>query len=226
VNVLGLDTATPATVAGVLRADGEAFEARHDPAEGERPGHATRLLALAEEALGAAGLRPAEVDRVAVGVGPGSFTGLRIGVATARGLAQGWGVELVGVSTLRALAAGVPEGAVAAVLDARRGDAFAAAWRGGDELVATGAFAPGDLATRLATLGAPLLAVGDGALRFRAELEAAGIAIPPDGDPLHGVSGRHVCRLGTEAEPAGRDAVLPDYVRLPDAEARRPPPSP
>jgi tRNA threonylcarbamoyladenosine biosynthesis protein TsaB len=226
VNVLGLDTATPATVAGVLRADGEVFEARHDPAEGERPGHATRLLGLAEEVLGAAGLEPADLDRVAVGVGPGSFTGLRIGVATARGLAQGWGADLVGVSTLRALAAGVPAGTVAAVVDARRGEAFAAAWRDGDELMAVGAFAPGELADRLATLGSPLLAVGDGALRFRAELEAAGIAIPPPGDPLHRVSGRHVCRLGSEAEPAGRDAVLPDYVRLPDAEARRPPESP
>ena len=56
-NVLGLDTATPATVAGVLRADGECFEARHDPGEGERPGHATRLLELVDVVVGAAGLR-------------------------------------------------------------------------------------------------------------------------------------------------------------------------
>jgi tRNA threonylcarbamoyladenosine biosynthesis protein TsaB len=221
VNVLGLDTATPATVAGVLRADGEAFEARHEPREGERPGHATRLLGLAGEVLEAAGLRPADLDRLAVGVGPGSFTGLRIGVAAARGLAQGWDVELAGVSTLRALAAGAEGPAVAGVIDARRGEVFAAAWRGEEELLATGVFAPANLAAALGELGPPLLAVGDGALRFRGELEAAGIAIPPDDDPLHRVSGRQICHLGAEAEPAGRDAVLPDYVRLPDAEARR-----
>jgi tRNA threonylcarbamoyladenosine biosynthesis protein TsaB len=226
VNVLGLDTATPATVAGVLRTDGEAFEARHEPRRGERPGHATRLLGLAGEVLEAAGLRPGDVDRVAVGVGPGSFTGLRIGVAAARGLAQGWDVPPVGVSTLRALAAGASHPAVAGVIDARRGEAFAAAWRGEEEVLPTGVFAPGDLASALAALGPPLLAVGDGALRFRAELEAAGIELPPDGDPLHRVGGRQICRLGAEAEPAGRDAVLPDYVRLPDAEARRQPDTP
>jgi tRNA threonylcarbamoyladenosine biosynthesis protein TsaB len=225
VNVLGLDTATAATVAGLLRSDGEVFEARHDPREGERPGHATQLLALADAALAGAGLAPGEVDRVAVGVGPGSFTGLRIGIATARGLAQGWDCELVGVSSLRALAVGVDAPEVAAVIDARRGEVFAAAWRAEEELLAPAAVAPEALATALAELGGSLPAVGDGALRFRAILEPAGAVIPPDGDPLHRIGARHVCRLGTEARTAERDAVLPQYLRLPDAQVRRPPPT-
>jgi tRNA threonylcarbamoyladenosine biosynthesis protein TsaB len=221
-NVLGFDTATPATVAGVLRSDGESFEARHDPGEGERPGHATRLLGLVDSVLDAAGLSPGDVDRVAVGSGPGSFTGLRIGIATARGLAQGWDVELVGVSTLRALAAGAEAPVVAAVVDARRGEVFAAAWRGGEEVLAPAALAPEALAEVLAGMDPGALAVGDGALRFRQTLEPAGAAIPPDGDPLHRVSARHVCRLGAAARPAERDAVLPRYLRPPDAKERRP----
>lgn len=221
-NVLGFDTATPDTAVAVLRADGRTFEARHHPAPGDRPGHATQLLPLVEAALAAAGLAPAEVARVAVGVGPGSFTGLRIGVATARGLAQSTGAELVGVSTLRALAAGAASGdeTVLAVVDARRGEAFAAAFAGDKVLAPTAALAPDALARVVAELTKPLLAVGDGALRFRAGLESAGASVPPDDAPLHRVSARHTCRLGAEAEPS--EAVLPEYVRLPDARQRTP----
>jgi tRNA threonylcarbamoyladenosine biosynthesis protein TsaB len=237
VTVLGFDTATPATVVGVLRDDGVVFEGRHDPAPGERPGHATRLLGLVDEVLEAAGVRLEDVGRIAVGTGPGSFTGLRIGIATARGLAQGTGAELVGVSTLRALALNA-EGSdrpVAAVIDARRGEVFAAAWNADTELMSPAALAPAALAQalrRLATpgqagdaeraLSAPPLALGDGALRFRDDLEPAGAEIPPDDDPLHRVAARHVCRLGAGAKPTGID-VVPDYLRLPDAEARRQP---
>ena len=157
-----------------------------------------------------------------MGVGPGSFTGLRIGVATARGLAQGWDVALVGVSTLRALALGTEAPSVAAVIDARRGEAFAAAWRDGEEVLTPAALAPEALAEALGAIDPKPLAVGDGALRFRAILESAGAGVPPDGDPLHRVSARQVCRLGAEARTAERDAVLPHYLRLPDAETRRP----
>jgi tRNA threonylcarbamoyladenosine biosynthesis protein TsaB len=220
-NVLGLDTATPATVAGVLRRDGEMFEARHDPAPDERPGHATHLLGLLDRALGAAGLGLAELDRVAVGVGPGSFTGLRIGVATARGLAQGAGIELAPVSTLRALAAAAPASPVAAVLDARRGEVFAAAWEGGRELLAPAALTPEALAQTLSRLRPAPLALGDGALRFRGTLQAAGADVPPEADPLHRLAARRICELGAQAVAAGRDAVLPHYLRRPDAEAWR-----
>ena len=104
--VLGLDTATPATVAGVLLADGTVVEVRDDPEPAARPAHAARLLAAAEEALAAAGVGWGELDRLAVGVGPGSFTGLRIGIATARALAQGRELPIVGVSSLEARRAG------------------------------------------------------------------------------------------------------------------------
>ncbi|MDX6667189.1 MAG: tRNA threonylcarbamoyladenosine biosynthesis protein TsaB [Solirubrobacteraceae bacterium] len=227
--VLALDTATPATVVGLLRNDGEVFEARHDPAEAERPGHATQLLGLVEMVLESGGCTLNDVELIAAGTGPGSFTGLRIGIATARALAQAQKVPLAGIGTLRALAVGAgegPERLVVAVLDARRGEAFAAAYAGDRELVAPSALAPDALAAAVRRLGtaagAPPLAVGDGALRFREHLEAAGAAIPADASPLHRVSARQLCRLAAEAEVTDRDAVLPEYVRPPDARPLQP----
>ncbi len=225
--IVGFDTATPATAAAVVRADGRAFEARDDPAPGARPAHAARLLALVEQVLAEAGIGWDGVARLAVGVGPGGFTGLRIGVATARALAQGHGLPVVGVGSLHALAEGAPaeHPAVAAVLDARRGEVFAAVWRAGELELAPAALAPAALAERLE--GAPpVLAVGDGAVRFRDELERAGATIPDDGSPAHRISAVHICRLGAGGEPAGRDALLPDYRREPDATPHKPSPAP
>jgi tRNA threonylcarbamoyladenosine biosynthesis protein TsaB len=214
----GLDTATAATAAAVLLPGGEAFEARDDPAPDDRPAHAARVLGLLEEALAAAGADWDDVGRLAVGIGPGGFTGLRIGVATARALAQGRGLPLVGVGSLDALAAGAGRAgapALAAVIDARRGEVFAAAWGAGGPLLAPRAIAPGALA---ATLPAGARAVGDGAVRFRAELETAGIVVPADGSPAHRVSAVQICRLGADGEPADPNTLEPDYRREPDAK--------
>jgi tRNA threonylcarbamoyladenosine biosynthesis protein TsaB len=249
--ILGFDTATPATAAAVWAPGGPAVECRDDPAPGARPGHAGRLLALIEDALAAAHATWADVERLAVGVGPGGFTGLRLGVATARALAQARGLPLVPVSSLAALAAGAtsfhrglgsdpnrrgerdlgsdpnrrPERRsgsdppVLAVIDARRGEVFAAAWADGAPVLDPVAIAPQDLAARIgeAPLTAPL-AVGDGAVRFREELARAGAVVPGDDAPVHRVSALQVCRLGAEGQPVDRDALLPDYRREPDAK--------
>lgn len=220
--VLGLDTATNATVAGVLDRSGTVTEVRDDPEPGVRPGHANRLLGAAEAALQRAGLAWEQVDRIAVGVGPGSFTGLRIGIATARALAQGRGLPLVGVSSLEALALGAGDAElVLAVLDARRGEAFAAAWRGGALVLPAAALSPEALVERVGALGGSPLAVGDGAVRFRGPLEAAGALVPPDEDGAHRLRAEHVCRLGAAGNPIDRDALLPDYLREPDAVPRQ-----
>ena len=119
-NTLGLDTATPSTAVAVARADGWLREARDEVAPGQRPAHAQRLLVLAAELLEAAQIGWAQIGRVAVGVGPGGYTGLRIGLASAHGIALAHGAQLVGVGTLRALAEPVTGRSVAGVLDARR----------------------------------------------------------------------------------------------------------
>src|ERR1044072_821152 len=88
VRLLAFDTATPATAVALSLEDGRTLTRQHRPGAGERPGHVTELLPLAQELLAQAGIGFASLDRSAVGVGPGTFTGLRIGVATARALAQ------------------------------------------------------------------------------------------------------------------------------------------
>jgi tRNA threonylcarbamoyladenosine biosynthesis protein TsaB len=220
---LGFDTATPSTAVGLRLADGATLQARDDPGQGERPGHATRLLAMAGALLAEAGMSWRALERIAVGLGPGTFTGLRVGVATARGLAQTLAVELVGVSSLRALAQPLGEqerGPVLAVIDARRGEAFAAAYQAGEELIS-----PRPLASRqlgqlaLARSDASWRAFGDGAVRFREQLEQAGVSVAEDACPLHRVSARAICDLGVRAEPlTAYEALLPDYCRRPDAE--------
>jgi tRNA threonylcarbamoyladenosine biosynthesis protein TsaB len=214
VSVLAVDTATPATVAAFAGREG-----RDDPGPGERPRHASRLLGLVEEVVDGSW---ADVERIAVGIGPGGFTGLRIGIATARALAQGRGLPLVAVGSLAALARGAQpdDRVVLACIDARRGEAFAAAYRGREEILAPAALGPDALAAAAGGLGESVLAVGDGALVFRAALEAAGAAVPADEDPVHRLSGLCLAELAAELPDTPREGLLPDYCRDPDAVAR------
>jgi tRNA threonylcarbamoyladenosine biosynthesis protein TsaB len=236
--VLGFDTATAATVMGLRLADGSTLQALDDPARGAHPGHATRLLELAHTLLAEGGIGWSAIDRIAVGAGPGTFTGLRVGVATARGLAQSLEVELVSVSSLRALAEPAVEqgnGGVLAAIDARRGEVFVGGYvacerscdglrssdapEAPDELVSPHALPPGEVAGVFAATGVPWLAVGDGAVRYREQLESAGATVPKDGSPLHRVSAEAICALGVRATvPAELEEILPDYRRRPDAE--------
>lgn len=217
--VLAFDTATNATAVALRDADvGLEIELRDDPPAGGRPGHAQKLLRLIDDALTAGG-GWSEVDRVAVGIGPGTFTGLRIGIATAHALAQATGLPLVGISTLAsleraALATLSGPRPVLAVIDARRGEAFVAG-AGLSPCVLTPE-ALGDVAGQRASDG--VMAVGDGALKFRKLLEQAGAHVPEDGAALHRVSAVEHCLLAEPIEPASPADVQPEYLRLPDAE--------
>lgn len=237
--ILAFDTATPATTVALSGLPtpaggqgGRVIELRDDPAPGERPRHATRLLGLINELMEQSHTGWASIDRIAVGLGPGTFTGLRIGIATAKALARAAEIPLVGVSTLHSLAYGAagacPEEqrAVAAILDARRGEAFAAVWapaRPGElDTPALGAqaLAPDALVAALRPFGPGVLAVGDGALAFREPLEQAEVQVPHDDSTLHRVTATTHCRLAAHLPVTLADELLPDYQRSPDAQPR------
>jgi len=211
-----------AATACVLRADGKAFEDLPEPAAlGRPPAHASELMPAVTRAMDRAGLDWPELDAVAVGVGPGSFTGLRIGVATARALASASGLQLRPVSSLAALAQGIDQGSDSVVLpliDAKRGELFAAAYERGRELWAPFAARPEEVARRVREAGLAPLAAGDGSIRFRRVLVAAGIRIAPDRSLAHIVRALHVCRLAATAPGEPPEAVVPEYLRAPDAK--------
>jgi tRNA threonylcarbamoyl adenosine modification protein YeaZ len=187
------------------------------------PGHTTRLLGEVEAATEAAGGWDT-VEALAVGLGPGSFTGLRVGIASARGIAASVGVELRGVCTLDALARALGEAGDAgdlsrlALIDARRGEIFAALYApSGERLWDPWVGTLGELGERLSALPEAPLAAGSGALRFRDELAGRGVRIADGDEDLHRVAARHVCGLAA-AGGAAREPLAPIYLRPPDAE--------
>ena len=217
-NILGIDTSTAASAACVLRGDGRAFEVEPPVAAlGEGPAHSRQLMPGVARCLEQAGLGYSDLDVVAVGAGPGAFTGLRIGVATARALARAHGAELRAVSSLAALALCIEAPVALPLIDARRGELFAALYEDGRQTMEPFAAAPDVVAETVAATGKNPLAAGDGSVRFREVLETAGIRVAAPGSRAHVVRGLSVCRLASTAPPTPRDAILPDYRRLPDA---------
>jgi tRNA threonylcarbamoyladenosine biosynthesis protein TsaB len=221
--ILGIDTST-ADTAVALSGGGEQIERRVGPGPDGRPRHSQALLGEIESALEEARGWDA-VELIAVGVGPGSYTGLRIGIATARALAQTRGLPIVAVSSLAALARGIGEHAEAsgrprlAAIDARRDEVFAALENSdGEPLWEPFVAAPAAVAERLAALDSPPLAAGDGAVRFRHELKAGGATVPDNSDPVHRIAARHVSELGAAMAPSRPDEIEPVYLREPDAK--------
>lgn len=192
------------------------------------PGAGRRVLEAAHGLLTAVGARPADIGEIVVGVGPGGFTGLRIGLATALGLGQALAVPVTGASSLEALALGLavhaPEGAlVAPVLDARRRELFAALYRatpdgGLEEIVAPVAVAPVAFASRLEEAGEPVWVGGEGVAAGGEALLAPALRIVPPGAPAHRVGAAALVRRVRAG--AGLPA-RPVYARLPDAEVNR-----
>ena len=188
---LAFDTATSAATAALVR-DGEVL--------GERVSRAVAVLEDADELLRESGVERAELTGIVVGTGPGSFTGLRLGLATARGLALALELPVAGISTLDALAAGAP-GALP-VVDGGRREVFT--------------LVDGQPAVRAPQDVRAALCVGDGAVRYRTILEANGAEVPPDEDERHLPRARFHAQLAREFGPAGE--IEPLYLRIPDAE--------
>jgi tRNA threonylcarbamoyladenosine biosynthesis protein TsaB len=192
--ILAFDTATEVATVALVR-DGDVL--------GERVSRAVRVLRDVEELLEEAGLTADDLDAIAVGTGPGSYTGLRMGLVTARTLNVSLAVPVAGVSTLDALAAGAP-GAVP-VLDGKRQEVFT---------LVDGE--PACLAAVDLEVERSRTYVGDGAVRFRAQIAERGGLVPPDDAPEHVPWARHHALLARDFGPG--DGAEPIYLRVPDAE--------
>ena len=214
-NVLGLDTSTVIISVAILR-DGALAGERTDTVAHNRTG----LLALIDQLFAELGIRPADLDAVAVGAGPGSFTGLRIGMATAKGIAFALGRPLWTVSSLAALAhaelAPADPGTVIAALDARRGEVYAGAYRRTDTHVTLVGEERVLAPSAVATLASDARYTGDAAATY-SELAT-----------LPGTWGTTpTARAVAELAIAGnRDDVLvggePTYIRPSEAEVKYP----
>jgi tRNA threonylcarbamoyladenosine biosynthesis protein TsaB len=194
---LAFDTATSVATSALVR-DGEVLA--------ERASRALRVLADVHELLREAKAEPAELGALVVGTGPGSFTGVRMGLAAARALAFALELPLAGVSTLDALSAGAP-GALP-VVDAGRREVFT---------LVDGA--PAALVPQELNLAPGTVCVGDGAVRYRQTLEGLGAQIPPRESELHLPRARFHAELARDF--GSPDAVEPLYLRVPDAERTR-----
>jgi tRNA threonylcarbamoyladenosine biosynthesis protein TsaB len=192
--ILAFDTATSVATSALVRGE---------DVLGERATTPIRVLEDVDALLREAGVEPRDLDALAVGIGPGSFTGVRMGLAVARALALSLDIPAAGVSTLAALAAGAPSEAVP-LIDAKRRELFL---EQDGEIVAL----------PVAAFEAPgRICVGDGAVRYREQLESTGSTIPPDDSDVHLPRARFHALLAESFGPA--DELQPVYVRAPDAD--------
>ena len=209
--ILAFDASTPVTTVALAN-DREVLA----EVSATTRGASETLLPAVHAALDLAGEDLGSVERVLAGVGPGTFTGIRIAAATARALSAGTGISLAKNSTLDALAAPALScsGDVFAVLDARRGQVFARRFSEAGPTTGLYCVRPEELSVE----GGPFV-VGDGAVRYRESLSGLG-RIPPDGSPLHRVTAvGHV--ISADLTPVDPEELVPIYVREPDAEVRR-----
>lgn len=214
---IAFDTSTPLTVAAV-NVNGEIFDSSLEAPAGSHPAHCAQLVGALDSLLTAAGSRWDEVERIGVGAGPGTFTGIRIASSTAEGLRRPTGASVVPVSSLEALALPLcgagPGRPIVSVIDAKRGEVFAAGWsRSGDLLFGPVAWGPHALVERLQTLDRGWALAGELPGSFEEAIAASGVvtergptAIPP----------RALCELAISGDPVPGPA-LPTYVREPDA---------
>ncbi len=216
--ILGIETATQQV--SVALGGHEGVIGLLEIARGRR--HAETLVPAIDFLCATAGIGLDEIGLIAVDIGPGLFTGMRVGLATAKALAQALRVPMIGISSLDLLA--FPhrrsDRVVVPVVDARKGEVFYAMYRqvpGGLQQVVAPRAAPVDeLVADLLARSQEALCVGDGALRYRALLEEAGAVVPPEGADEHRIRARF--HAGLAGSFGAAELVEPLYLRVPDAD--------
>jgi tRNA threonylcarbamoyladenosine biosynthesis protein TsaB len=209
--IMVIDTALGLCTSGVFEVEGTRVHRLGLRSETMVKGHSERIAGFARDAATEAGVAFGDLDRIGVTVGPGSFTGLRVGLAFAQGLAAALGRPAVGISTLDALAASAGSAATtAALIDARRGQVYARFWKGERPLGGPEALTLGVAAARIEAMGPDAVLVGSGAVLF---VEAAkGLRR----QALDGPTPEALARLAAAADPV-ETPPRPLYLRAPDA---------
>lgn len=226
--ILSIDTATP--VAGVALVDDK--KTYYEALANTGYKHSRTLLEMIDFSFRQTGYALSELEAIAVTTGPGSFTGLRIGLATAKGLALAQGKPLIGVPTLDAMAHGLGwiPGLVCPVLNARRGEVYASFYRGEQRLTDYQALSPPALAEAarrvMAETGSGAVTlVGDGANEYRKEFQdalgEAGHCLPEYWLPRASAVGHLASRRRLKGEADDLFSLAPTYVRQSEAEVRR-----
>ena len=223
--ILGIESSAKAASAALCR-DGELL-GQYFQCAGLT--HSRTLLPMAEELLRGTGTELRELDAVAVAAGPGSFTGVRIGVAAVKGLCWGAQLPAIGVSTLEAMAwhglAAAPGELVCCCMDARRDQVYNALFEISDgapaRLVPDRALSLEQLGAELAGMGRDVFLVGDGAALCREYLDERGIRCRLSPGPLLNQSAWGVCMAARSREPQPAENLLPVYLRLSQAERER-----
>ncbi len=220
---------TSAKACSVALHDGKALLAENYQNTGLT--HSQTLLCMAQDLLQVCGKAPADVTHLAVAAGPGSFTGVRIGVAAAKGFAWGAQLPVYGVSTLEAMALslGAWEGVVCACMDARRSQVYNALFHaaGGKliRLCPDRAISLAELKQELKNCAAPIYLVGDGAALTHRTLagEVPGLLLPPEHRLHQRASGVALAALEAmnRGDPCDGAALQPNYLRLSQAERER-----
>ncbi|HEY1175444.1 MAG TPA: tRNA (adenosine(37)-N6)-threonylcarbamoyltransferase complex dimerization subunit type 1 TsaB [Phytomonospora sp.] len=206
-HVLAVDTSTPATAAAVLDVSDTAVTVVSEHRVVDARAHGESLSPLIAKALAEAGIAPADLTAIVAGVGPGPFTGLRVGLVTAASMGHALVVPTYGVCSLDALGAGTT-GRVLAATDARRREVYWAVYRDGERVEGPSVDKPADL-----SLDGVDTAVGDGALLY-AEVLGLEVAVEPRYPVL-----RELVEVAAERirAAAASEALTPLYLRRPDA---------
>ena len=226
--ILGIESSAK-TASAALSRDGALF-ALYEQRSGLT--HSRTLLPMAQDLLKSANMAFSDLDAVAVAHGPGSFTGVRIGVATAKGLCWGAGKPAIGVSTLEAMAFGGGEGApagavICCAMDARRDQIYNALFRWDASsrapvrLTPDRAISLAALRGELETLNAPVYVLGDGAALCFGDLEKAGLPARLAPENVRFQTAWGVCRAAEGRKPRPAGELLPVYLRLSQAERER-----
>ncbi len=221
-NILGIDTTSAIASAAIMGADGSVIEVHND----QKMNHLQNLMTMIDELLSKCQLQLSDITHIAVSEGPGSFTGIRIGIATGKMLAQVLGVDMVQVETLKAYAYAAKEcnTAICPMLDARRSQVYAATykWENGRciDLTKGGAYMAEEMKSSNKNIES-VLYIGDGSKSYQQIVEADNAKF--DFEIATTGLGKYVCEIAKEKIQAGEITNLfefkPVYMRL--AEAQR-----